>query len=73
MNIRQIDDDGNNLETWVLKNAWIKDVSLGSLEYGADDLLEIQLKFRYDWAELSINNGDLIGVNTDQDYKSFKS
>jgi hypothetical protein len=71
MNIRQIDDDGKPLETWILKNAWIKDVNFGSLEYGADDLLEIQLKFRYDWAELSINNGDVLGSNTDRDFSSF--
>ena len=71
MNIRQIDDDGKPLETWILKNAWIKDVNFGSLEYGADDLLEIQLKFRYDWAELSINNGEVLGSNTDRDFSSF--
>jgi hypothetical protein len=71
MNIRQIDDDGKPLETWILKNAWVKDVNLGSLEYGADDLLEIQLKFRYDWAELAINNGDVLGANTDRDFSSY--
>jgi hypothetical protein len=76
MKINQIDDDGRALETWILKNAWIKDVSFGSLEYGADDLLEIQLKFRYDWAELSINSADqTIGQTTDSDrnYNKFNT
>jgi hypothetical protein len=73
MKIKQIDDDGKSLETWILKNAWVKDVSLGSLEYGADDLLEIQLKFRYDWAELSIDGGANLGVDTDKDFSSFKA
>ena len=71
MSIKQIDDDGKSIETWTLKNAWVKDVNLGSLEYGADDLLEIQIKFRYDWAELSIDGLENIGTSTDKDFKSF--
>ena len=70
MKIRQLDDDGRALETWLLKNAWVKDVGFGSLEYGADDLLEITLKFRYDWAELQIDNANKsIGDGTDADSK----
>jgi hypothetical protein len=71
MTIRQLNDDGKPLESWVLRNAWIKDVNFGSLEYGADDLLEIQLKFRYDWAELRIDGGDQSignGSSSDMEY-----
>lgn len=76
MKIRQLDDDGKALETWHLRNAWVKDVSFGSLEYGADDLLEIVLKFRYDWAEISMNDSSTkIGETTDSDrgYSTYKT
>ena len=41
------------IEEWNLKNAWIKDVNFGSLDYGSDDLVEIELTIRYDWATYS--------------------
>jgi len=55
--IAQIDVDGTKLETWVLKNAWIKDVKFGDLDYEADDLTMIDLEIRYDWAECITKNG----------------
>jgi hypothetical protein len=52
VNIRQIDHKGDDLEKWVLRGVWISDVSFSELSYENDDLTEIILKFRYDWAEL---------------------
>jgi len=49
--IIQIDEEGNPLETWTLKHAWIKEVTFGDLDYGSDDLTEVVVKFRYDWAQ----------------------
>ena len=49
--IIQIDELGNPLEKWILKHAWIKEVTFGELDYGSDDLTEVMVKFRYDWAE----------------------
>ncbi len=48
--IIQIDAEGNALETWTLKHAWIKEVTFGDLDYGSEDLTEVTIKFRYDWA-----------------------
>ena len=39
------------LETWTLKNCWVKEINLGDLEYESDDISEITVKLRYDWAE----------------------
>ncbi len=39
------------LETWTLKHAWIKEVTFGDLDYGSDELTEVVVKFRYDWAQ----------------------
>ena len=49
--IRQIDSNGNAVDTWTLKNAWIKDINFGEGDYSSDDLVEVQIKLRYDWAE----------------------
>jgi len=43
------------LEEWILYNAWIKEAKFGDLDYTNDDLTEISLTFRYDFARL---NGD---------------
>ena len=49
--IAQIDNLGNRIETWNLNGAFITDVSYSELDYGSDDLVEIMLKFQYDWAD----------------------
>ena len=41
---------GEELEKWTLKHAWIKEVTFGDLDYGSEDLTEVTIKFRYDWA-----------------------
>ena len=44
------------LEEWVLYNAWLKDVKLGDLDYTSDDLVEITMTLRYDFALLNDDN-----------------
>ena len=48
--IQQLDAEGEIRETWTLKNTWIKSVDFGSLDYTADDLVEVTLQLRYDFA-----------------------
>ena len=50
--IIQMDAEGGALETWVLKNPWIKSAKFGDLAYDSDDLTEIEMELRYDWAQL---------------------
>ena len=54
--IRQLDGAGNPLETWTLRNAWILDLKFGDLEYGADDLTELSMTLKYDWATCVTTN-----------------
>jgi|TARA_R110000824_G_scaffold300751_4_gene488753 hypothetical protein len=55
--IRQLDADGNDLETWTLWNSFITDVKFGdNLEYGNDDLTELSVTMRYDWARVVTKN-----------------
>ena len=49
--IEQIDEEGNSLEKWTLWHAWVKEVTFGDLDYGSEDLTEVTVKFRYDWAQ----------------------
>ena len=44
---------GQVIETWTLYNAWVQDVNFGSLSYDSDELVEISVKFRYDYADFS--------------------
>lgn len=52
--VTQIGADGKDLEKWTLWNAFITELKFGDLEYGADDLTEISITLKYDWAKLSV-------------------
>ena len=58
--IVQIDGDGIPIETWKLVNPFITDAKFGDLDYEGDELSEIEVTIRYDWAELVTANGDNI-------------
>lgn len=55
--ISQIDGDGNEIEKWTLWNGFIASVKYGDLAYGTDDLVEMTLTLRYDWARVETLNG----------------
>ena len=51
--IKQLGADGDPtkaLETWVLKNPLITSVDFGDLDYGSDELLNISINLKYDFA-----------------------
>ena len=49
--IQQIDALGNPIEKWTLFNPWLSAVNFGELSYETDAMVNVQLTFRYDWAE----------------------
>jgi hypothetical protein len=51
--IQTLDSDGNVIETWELKNPWIKSVNYNNMGYGDEGLVELSLGLRYDWAVLN--------------------
>jgi hypothetical protein len=55
--IIQINSEGDEIEKWTLINAWIKDVKTGELDYESDDLVNLELEIRYDYAHLWTANG----------------
>jgi hypothetical protein len=50
--VSQVDAEGNPLETWTLWNAFITAVKYGDLDYSSDELNEVTVTLRYDWARL---------------------
>lgn len=52
-----IDAEGNSVELWTLKNAFIKSVAFSDLAYDNDELRTIDITFRYDWATCSSDAG----------------
>lgn len=59
--IRATDDDGNDLETWTLHNAFPTAFKFGDFDYGTDDLREMNVTWKYDWA--SVESG-IAGAKT---------
>ena len=56
------DADGNEIEVWELKNAWIEKVSFGQgLDYTDDGLQELSVDISFDWAELTRSGNAVAG------------
>ena len=49
-----IDEDGSAIESWSLVNPFIKSAKFGDLSYDSDELREITLEVRFDWAKCDI-------------------
>jgi hypothetical protein len=44
---------GEIIEQWTLKNAFITETNFGSLDWSSEDVVNIELTLRYDWALFS--------------------
>ena len=58
VSIVHLDAEGSALETWTLKNVFIKSVKFSDLDYDSEDLSTCDLELRYDWAELVSAEGE---------------
>ena len=69
--IRELDGGGAVVGSWVLKNAWVQAAKFGDLDYSGEELLNIELTMKYDWAWYGTHNatpgqyeGDLPAFST---------
>jgi hypothetical protein len=46
----QIDENGNILETWSLINPFISNIDYGKLDYASDEFVDVSLTITYDYA-----------------------
>ena len=67
VSIQQIDGDGNPVEEWVLRNAFVSKITYGDLDYSSDDMSEITLELTYDWAELQLSHAPANGYSVDSE------
>jgi len=43
---------GRPVEIWTLRNAFLRDVSMGDYDYESQDMLKMDITLRYDWATI---------------------
>lgn len=54
--IQQLNAEGSPIETWTLWNSFISDLKYGELAYGDDELNELTVTLKYDWARVATTN-----------------
>ena len=52
--INVLDEEGETIEKWTLKNCFMLSVNLGDYSYQDDELRELSMTLKYDWAECEI-------------------
>ena len=60
--IMQLDGEGVAIETWTLHNPFIKSFKWGDLDYSSDDITEMEMEIRYDWADLETSTNSVATV-----------
>lgn len=57
-------EGGEEIERWELVNPWVKGVNFGDLDYSADEMVDIELTLRYDFARIVLpENGGIDPAN----------
>jgi hypothetical protein len=56
--IKTLNSDGQVIEEWVLKNAFVTKAEFGNLDYTSEDLVNVSLTIQYDNAFINVINGD---------------
>tara|TARA_R110002012_G_scaffold113530_1_gene259617 strand:+ start:2845 stop:3336 length:492 start_codon:yes stop_codon:yes gene_type:complete len=55
LSIQQLNADGQPLETWTVKGAFMTSLAFSRLDYGSDDITEITIEVAYDYATFDLN------------------
>jgi len=50
--VHTIDSNGDWVEKWTMKQAWVKSIDYSDVDYSSEDLMEIKVTLSYDWAKL---------------------
>jgi len=55
----QTGSEAAELDSWALKNPWIKELSFGDLDYEDDKIVTIEMTIAYDWATYEDRDGKI--------------
>jgi hypothetical protein len=55
--IEELTGQGQVVSIWTLKNPFITEAKFGDLDYSGDDMLNLEVTFRYDWAQYQVGEG----------------
>jgi hypothetical protein len=58
-----VNGEGTTVESWVLKRPFLKAAKFGDLDYSNDELKQIDLTFRYDWAVCTAGGNQRFNVS----------
>lgn len=70
-----LDAEGDEVETWFLDRAWIKEIKFSNLDYSNEELSTMTITLVYDWATLSFATREKIkddGTVSPEDNKESK-
>jgi hypothetical protein len=59
--IKTLNSDGEIIEEWVLRNAFITKAEFGTYDYANEDLQQVTISLQYDNAYLNVKRGDSVG------------
>lgn len=65
--ISVLNADGDAIEVWTLRNAFLKSAKFGDLDYSSDDLRTVEMTVRYDWAQCN-TKGNTEAPNTKDNF-----
>lgn len=54
VNLQQVDAAGLIIENWQIHSPFFTDVKFGTLDYGNDNIIDVECTMRFDWAELVV-------------------
>jgi predicted porin len=60
----QLNPEGKEIEVWKVVNPFFTSVNFGDLDYSSEDIVDIQVGVKYDWAQLTT---PAAGIQTDDD------
>ena len=70
--ITQLNADGKPLEKWTLNNPFLSAVEFGEFVYEGDDIREVDMKMKYDWATCQKFDPNTGAVISDWDPRAFQ-
>ncbi len=67
-----INDKGDEVESFQLINAWVKNIDMGEFDYGSEDLVNISVEMRYDFVKYEVAEGSTGNATLNNSVAKFR-